>query len=189
MRYEIFENVAVVRGHICATPSPEVYDVWGLFWFWKHFWFPFVAQNRLLLKLPFSRINRVVVLMIFVTNTSLRISSHHWSSSMLWIRTLACYQDGSVWIIYSLMPIKRTLLLLGSHCMNMNFILMIRGLRQDSLKLLGVVLDSKLAFRRIAEKSMKKPLSLRRLSNFLSSLPGVCFPSFGVLKPFISGYR
>ena len=41
------------------------------------------------------------------------------------------------------------LLLLGRQCMNMNFILMMRGLRQDSLKLLGVVLDSKLTFTKI----------------------------------------
>ena len=48
--------------------------------------------------------------------------------------------------------------------MNMNFILMMRGLRQDSLKLLGVVLDSKLTFTKIWRIRSDEGLTLETLA-------------------------
>ena len=55
----------------------------------------------------------------------------------------------------------------GTSLYEYEFILMMRRLRQDTLKLLGVVLDSKLTSRRL-KKAYTKALSFRRLSKIIS---------------------
>ena len=114
-----------------------------------------------------GHISEVVVLMIWTNFSPIRLFgfmpmtrrsipwvTHQWCWSMLWTLKITCYHDGSVWIIYWLVQLKRKLLQSGRHFLNMKkkffkYEFHINDAKvetQATHNILGVVVGSELTF-------------------------------------------